>query len=76
MASSPYVDLNAVRDKGSDLCALLSPNERRQIRRAIRLYEAMGELRIERASTKEEALAAYRKASASFYGEFSSYNRS
>jgi CelD/BcsL family acetyltransferase involved in cellulose biosynthesis len=54
---SPYVDLDAVRDGGSDPCALLNGNVRRQIRRAIRLYQDMGELCIERASTKEEALA-------------------
>jgi len=53
---SPYVDLDAVRGQGGDLCALLSSNVRGQIRRAMRLYETMGELRIERASTKEEAL--------------------
>ena len=53
---SPYVDLDAVRGKGSDFLALLSANTRRQIRRAIRLYEAMGELRIQRASTSKEGL--------------------
>jgi CelD/BcsL family acetyltransferase involved in cellulose biosynthesis len=56
-APSPYVDLDAVRSKGGDLCSLLSANTRRQIRRAVRLYETMGELRFERASTKEKALA-------------------
>src|SRR5262249_21321956 len=53
---SPYVGLDAVRKNGNDLCALLSSNTRRQIRRAVRLYQAMGELRIDRASTKREAL--------------------
>ena len=42
---SPYVDLNAVRGRGNDLAALLSANTRYQIRRSIRLYEEMGELR-------------------------------
>jgi CelD/BcsL family acetyltransferase involved in cellulose biosynthesis len=54
---SPYVDLDAARKNGNDLCALLSSNTRSQIRRAIRLYQAMGELRIDRASTRREALA-------------------
>ena len=57
MSVSPYVGLDAVRKNGNDLCALLSSNTRSQIRRAIRLYQAMGELRIERASTTREALA-------------------
>jgi CelD/BcsL family acetyltransferase involved in cellulose biosynthesis len=54
---SPYVDLDVVRDEGSDLCALLSGNARRQIRRATRLYEAMGELRVEQATTQQEGLS-------------------
>ena len=54
---SPYVDLDSVRRNGSDLAGLLSRNTRYQIRRAIRLYEAMGKLRIERATTREECLA-------------------
>jgi CelD/BcsL family acetyltransferase involved in cellulose biosynthesis len=53
---SPYVDLDRVRENGSDLYTL-SANTRRQIRRAIRLYQAKGDLRIKRASTKEDAFA-------------------
>ena len=54
---SPYVDLDKVRCKGGDLLTVLNANTRRQIRRAIQLYEAMGELRLDPASTKQEALA-------------------
>ena len=56
-STSPFVDLDAVRGKAGDLCALLSANTRGQIRRSARLYQEMGELRIERAPTKDEALA-------------------
>ena len=42
---SPYVDLDAVRaDVAADVPDLLSANTRYQIRRAIRLYEEMGDL--------------------------------
>ncbi len=54
---SPYVDLHAVRGKGGDLLALLSANTRHQIRRAIRLYEAVGKLSIDRATTVQEGCA-------------------
>ena len=57
ISTSPYIDLDAVREKAGDLCELLSANTRSQIKRAIRLYDARGGLRIERASTKSEALA-------------------
>ena len=53
---SPYVDLDAVRNSGNELCSLVNGRVRREIRRAIRLYEEMGELRIERALTKKDAL--------------------
>jgi CelD/BcsL family acetyltransferase involved in cellulose biosynthesis len=53
----PYINLDAVREKEGDLSALLSANTRYQIRRAIRLYKDMGELRIERATTRKQGLA-------------------
>ena len=53
---SPYVDLSTVRRLGCDVPNLLSANTRYQIRRAIRLYEGMGALNLERATTSAEGL--------------------
>ena len=53
---SPFIHLDAVRKSGNDLCALLSSNTRSQIRRSVRLYHALGELHLDRASTRRDAL--------------------
>jgi CelD/BcsL family acetyltransferase involved in cellulose biosynthesis len=52
-----HVDLDAIRAKGGSYLDSLSANTRQQIRRAMRLYEKRGPLRMVRASTAEQALA-------------------
>jgi CelD/BcsL family acetyltransferase involved in cellulose biosynthesis len=51
------VDLEALRASGGDYLAGLSSNARQQIRRSQRLYEARGPVRLEAASSLEEAQA-------------------
>ena len=51
------VDLEAIRRWGSDYLQHLSSSARAQIRRAVRLYEARGPLRIEAAHDAAEAVA-------------------
>lgn len=51
-----YVDLNKVRRNNNDYLALLSQNRRQQIRRSIKEYEKMGEIRVDIAQSPEEAL--------------------
>ncbi|WP_448204602.1 GNAT family N-acetyltransferase [Azospirillum sp. sgz302134] len=51
------VDLDAVRRSGGDYLASLRTNTRSAVRRAIRLYEAQGPLRIHHAATEEEGHA-------------------
>ena len=53
---SPYIHLDAVRKSSNDLCALLSSNTRNQIRRSVRLYGALGEIHLDRALTRRDAL--------------------
>src|SRR3990167_6184568 len=53
---SYYVDLDKVRRNNNDYLALLSPKKRQQIRRSIREYEKMGEVRTTVAQNAEEAL--------------------
>jgi CelD/BcsL family acetyltransferase involved in cellulose biosynthesis len=52
-----FVDLQKVRDAGTDFLKLLSANKRSQIRRSIKQYELDGEIRLHEAQTSEEALA-------------------
>src|SRR5262249_50721079 len=54
---SPYIDLHAVRRRGGDPLELLSANTRHQVRRSIRLYEAMGKVSIDRSTTIREGCA-------------------
>jgi CelD/BcsL family acetyltransferase involved in cellulose biosynthesis len=51
------VDLDALRAGGGDYLASLSSNARQQIRRSLRLYEARGPVRLEAASSLDEAQA-------------------
>lgn len=51
---SYFIDLNKVRE-GDGYLSLLSANKRRQIKRSMSLYTEQGELRVEQASTIEQA---------------------
>lgn len=51
-----YVDLSAIRDKGTGYIDCLSRNTRSQIRRALRRYEERGDVEISVAGTVEQAL--------------------
>lgn len=51
-----YVDLDEVRQDSGDYLGKLSRNTRRQVRRALRLYDHHGPLSLEAARTGEEAL--------------------
>ena len=51
------VDLTRVGDAGGDVAALLSPNTRQQLRRALHAYDADGKLRLREAAVRDEALA-------------------
>jgi CelD/BcsL family acetyltransferase involved in cellulose biosynthesis len=55
--STAFVDLKALRATGRDYLDTLSANTRQQIRRAMRIYEGRGALRLEPAQTVAEALA-------------------
>jgi CelD/BcsL family acetyltransferase involved in cellulose biosynthesis len=52
---SPFVDLRGLRRAGTDHMSVLSSNTRAHVRRAIRRYEQRGPLRVDLASTTEEA---------------------
>ncbi len=52
----PYVDLGSVRAAGGDYLALLGRNTRQAVRRAVRLYEESGSLRLRIAEDPDEAL--------------------
>lgn len=54
---APTTDLCRLREAGGDFVATLGKNTRAAVRRAIRLYESEGPLRIERAANTEQALA-------------------
>jgi CelD/BcsL family acetyltransferase involved in cellulose biosynthesis len=54
--STAYVDLKALRNGGRDYLETLSANTRQQIRRAVRIYEGRGALRLDPARSVEEAL--------------------
>ncbi|HML95825.1 MAG TPA: GNAT family N-acetyltransferase [Thermodesulfobacteriota bacterium] len=55
-ARSYYVDLEKIRRNNYDYLALLSQKRRSKIRRTIKEYEKIGEIRIRIAETVEEAL--------------------
>lgn len=54
-SQSPLVDLDAVRARGSDYLVLLSANTRQQVRRTLRAYARLGELRVRAATDSESA---------------------
>lgn len=56
-SAAPRVELDRVRAAGGCYLSVLSRNARQQIRRSLRAFAARGELRLERATTTEEALA-------------------
>lgn len=49
------VDLSRLEDSGGELYPVLSANARQQLRRAVRHFERLGELRLTEASNKAEA---------------------
>lgn len=61
-APSSWVDLMAVRASNKPYLDHLSANARYQIKRSLRLYEARGAVRLERARTQDEALRFFRDA--------------
>lgn len=54
-----YVDLDKIRSNNDDYFGLLSPNRRQQIRRSIKEYEKIGEIKIQIAENVEEALSIF-----------------
>jgi CelD/BcsL family acetyltransferase involved in cellulose biosynthesis len=54
---APFIDLAAIRAAGGDHLQSLSANTRQQIRRSHRHYARLGELRLHRAGTEDEAQA-------------------
>lgn len=54
--NSYYVNLENIRRNNNDYLALVSQNRRKQIRRSIKEYEKLGEIRIQIAENVEEAL--------------------
>lgn len=54
---SHFVDLEAVRDAGGDLLALLSPNTRTQLRRSMRKWASLGEIEVHIAETTDDGIA-------------------
>ncbi len=56
---SPYVDLEALRAAGGDHLAVLSRNTRERLRRSLRRYREVAELRVEVATSVAEALAMF-----------------
>ena len=57
LKTTAQLDLDAIRSGGGDYLETLSANTRYQIRRAVKLYEARGPLRVEPARSAEDALA-------------------
>ncbi len=57
LKGTAFVDLRELRENGEEYLASLSSNTRYQIKRAIKIYESRGPLRLEPARTTEEALA-------------------
>ncbi len=60
-SSSRYVDLAELRLSGQDYLATLSSNTRYQIRRALRKYAEMGSVKLDVASTPQQALQYFDK---------------
>ncbi|MDQ8168703.1 MAG: GNAT family N-acetyltransferase [Gemmatimonadota bacterium] len=58
---APYVQLDRVRARGGDHLGILSRNTRAQLRRSIRRYGTRGAIRLQAASTAEEAEAMLRE---------------
>ena len=56
LKTTAFVDLEAIRAAGGDYLATISSNTRYQIRRALKIYEGRGPLRIQPARSVEEAL--------------------
>ena len=56
---APYVDLEALRTTGRDHMAVLSRNTRERVRRSLRRYREVAELRVEVATSVAEALAMF-----------------
>jgi len=54
---SHYVDLEPLRRAGGDYESSLERKLRQQLRQTVRIYEELGELRIERAGSLQEALS-------------------
>jgi CelD/BcsL family acetyltransferase involved in cellulose biosynthesis len=52
---APFVDLGGVRAAGGDHVATLSANARYQVRRSLRHYQALGDVRVERAADGAQA---------------------
>lgn len=61
-APSAWIDLKAIRASGQPYLNHLSANTRQQIKRSMRLYEARGGLRLERARAFDEALQFFHEA--------------
>lgn len=53
---SYYIDLDRVRENDNDYLALISSKKRYQIRRSIKEYEKIGELRLQAAANVKDAL--------------------
>ena len=55
--AAPFLDLDALRATGGDYLSSRSANSRQQIRRSLRHYAALGEVRLERAADAAQARA-------------------
>jgi CelD/BcsL family acetyltransferase involved in cellulose biosynthesis len=58
---SYYVSLDRIRQSGKDFVDLLSPRERTRYRQVVRTYSAIGDLVLDEATTKEQALVFLRE---------------
>ena len=57
LKTTAFVDLEAIRAGGGDYLATISSNTRYQVRRALKIYESRGPVRLEPARDVAEALA-------------------
>jgi len=57
--SSPFVDLQMVRDSGGDYISMLSAKRRGQIRRSYRKYQEMGPVELDEAQDPEQGMAIF-----------------
>lgn len=69
------VDLAALRREDRDYLSSLSSNTRRQIRRAVSLYEERGPVRLKRAENAEEALSFFEDAARMHEAKWSAQGR-